>query len=79
MSLSGRTKGPACIKHQEDAAFENLLSFIVMKKNGQKANRSLQIIHSSTLNSEQVISSVNGEAAFHTRVDGLRARCRLQA
>lgn len=74
-----RTKGPDCKEHQEDVAFKNLLSLIVMKKNGLKDNRSLQIKHSSMINSEQMISSVNWEAAFHTRVDGLRARCRLQA
>lgn len=74
-----RTKGPACTENQEDVAFENLLNFIVMKENGQKDNRSLQIILSSMLNSEQVVSSVNWEASFHTRVNGLRARCRLQA
>lgn len=58
-----RTK--ACIKHQEDAAFENLLSFILMKENGQKDNRPLQIICSSMLNSEQMISSVNWGCISH--------------
>lgn len=53
-----KDKGYACMKNQEDAAFENLLSFTVLKENGQKDKRCLQIIHSSVLNSEQVTSSV---------------------
>ena len=37
-----KTKGPACTENM--VASENLLSFVVMKENGQKDYRSLQII-----------------------------------